>query len=143
MRYFAFCFAILVGLMTTGCGDGHPTRYAVKGEVLFEDGEPVRTGVVEFIPKSSDSPLTASGSIQANGSYQLSCVTDKDGAVAGEYKVIVKQIIVTEKLALHEHNHGGNVDPLFSDERTTPLQATVEKKANVINFKVKRVGEKP
>lgn len=129
-------FAIVVGLSLIGCKkDKHPVRFQVTGKISFPDGEPVRTGVVEFIPKGGS--LTANGVINSDGTYHLSTIDSNDGACLGEYSVIVKQFIFYDKIPEHKHDHGGDVSVEFADERTSPLRFEVKPIANEANFEVK------
>lgn len=106
-----------------GCGPSYPKRYPVSGVVKFKDGSPVKTGTVEFgIPGSQ---WTASGAIARDGTFSLSTVKPNDGAIAGEHKVIVRQIIVSYFPVQGQHDHGKLVDTRYADYRTTPLTLTV------------------
>lgn len=126
----AFCLSLMVGCKK----DKHPPRYEVTGKITFKDGEAVRTGVVEFIPRSGD--LTANGNIQSDGTYSLSTINPGDGACVGDYTVVVKQFIFYDKIPKEKHSHGGDVSVEFADEKTTPLEFSVEAKKNVANFEV-------
>lgn len=123
-------------LFMCGCSkDPHPERFAVSGTVKFTDGQPVRTGVVEFIP--ADGSLTATGRIETDGTFKLNTIANNDGAVPGDYVVVVKQFIFYDKIPEEKHDHGGDVDTVYADERTTPFKFTVESKNNVAEFEVK------
>jgi hypothetical protein len=137
-----FCLvAIGSGVSLIGCKkDEHPPRFQVTGKVLFPDGEPLRTGVVEFIPNRGN--LTAHGVIDSDGKYQLSTIDSNDGACAGQYTVIVKQFVFYDKIPEQKHSHGGDVSAKFADERTTPLRFEVKAQDNEANFEVE-YREKP
>ena len=77
-------------LLAAGCGDGFPKRYPVSGSVKFADGSPVKTGTIEL--GGNGSRWTASGEIQRDGSFSLTTVKKGDGAVPGEYKVVIRQM---------------------------------------------------
>ncbi len=127
---------LLFGLLAIiGCAkDPHPERFPVSGTVKFSDGQPVRTGIVEFIPV--DGSLTATGQIETDGTYQLSTIANEDGAVPGDYIVVVKQFIFYDKIPEHKHDHGGDVDTVYADERTTPFKYQVKEGKNVAEFQV-------
>lgn len=115
--------AILLVTAFAGCGSSYPKRHPVSGVVKFKDGSPVKTGTVEFgIPGSQ---WTASGAIARDGTFSLSTVKPNDGAIAGEHKVIVRQIIVSYLPVQGQHDHGKLVDTRYADYRTTPLTLTV------------------
>ena len=125
----------IVTFLASGCSrDKYPKRYTVTGTVSFPDGDPVQTGVVEFIPL--DGNLTANGNIQRDGTYSLSTIANNDGAVPGNYKVVVKQFIFYDKIPEEKHDHGGDVSTKFADEKSTPLTFTVEAKKNTADFEV-------
>lgn len=131
----AITLAALLALPICGCSrDKYPKRYKVSGAVTFPDGEPVRTGVVEFIPTEGN--LTANGEIDREGNFTLTTISNKDGAVPGKYRVVIKQFIFYDKVPEHKHDHGGDVAVVFADENSTPLKFDVEKKANSANFEV-------
>jgi hypothetical protein len=84
-------------LVVVGCGDdnsGLAKRYKVSGTVKYK-GEPVEHGTVSFDPTNPAPPAGrhASGYIE-NGSYTLTTATEGDGALAGEYKVVISSSTV-------------------------------------------------
>ncbi|MEE2641591.1 MAG: carboxypeptidase regulatory-like domain-containing protein [Planctomycetota bacterium] len=126
----SFLFALVCG-----CGnDDYPRRYTVTGTVTFPDGEPVRTGVVEFLPKNGN--LTANGNIQSDGTYSLSTIESEDGACPGEYIVVIKQFIFYDRIPEEKHSHGGDMSIEFADQKTTPLRFEVQATKNEANFVV-------
>lgn len=80
-------WVLCVGL-ASGCG-GPPTAYLVHGTVVFPDGTPLTRGTVEFEAIGQKKPITASGEIAADGTFQLGTYQPKDGAIAGEHRVAV------------------------------------------------------
>lgn len=115
----------VIAVVTTamGCsGNGIPTC-PVEGIVVLEDGTPVQTGTVEF--NSLEKDLTARGSIQSDGTFRLTTFTDGDGAVAGIHDAVVVQLVSTEDLPLHEHDHGPTIDPKYAHYDSAGLQFTV------------------
>jgi hypothetical protein len=73
-------------LLAAGCGSG---RYPVRGKVAYPDGTPVTEGTVVFESRDAARPITARGSIQADGSYTLGTLAPGDGVPPGWYKVLV------------------------------------------------------
>ncbi|HMP80651.1 MAG TPA: hypothetical protein PKD54_14450 [Pirellulaceae bacterium] len=125
-----------IALLASGCG-GVPARYPQSGRIVFEDGSPVKTGSIEI--GGGDSKWTASGDIQRDGTFVLSTVTKGDGAVPGDYQVVIRQVIVTYLPAQGGHDHGHLVHSRYRDYRTTPLTLKVERKANhAIEFVVEK-----
>jgi hypothetical protein len=68
-----------------GCGGGGPETASVEGVVRL-DGKPLTSGMVTFFPKAGRS---ASGLIQADGTFVIGTYKNSDGALAGPYKVTV------------------------------------------------------
>jgi hypothetical protein len=85
------CVASAVAL--SGCGadnSGLDKRYSVSGNVTYK-GAPVEKGTIVFEPTNPAPPVGrhASGTIE-NGHYALTTSGDgADGALAGDYKVLV------------------------------------------------------
>lgn len=69
-------------LVVSGCGG----RESVSGTVRRE-GEPLATGKVIFSPVSGGK--LAFGAIQPDGTFQLTTESADDGAVAGQYRVMI------------------------------------------------------
>ncbi|HZZ29562.1 MAG TPA: hypothetical protein VFE46_16315 [Pirellulales bacterium] len=81
--------------VTVGCSDGRPTRVPVSGKVLI-DGKPVTHGYVLFAP---DHSRAATGALDKDGKFVLSCFDYGDGAVPGVHHVAV---ISLEQLSASE-----------------------------------------
>lgn len=80
--------AFLALLLLTGCtDDGRLPTYKVSGKVTLEDGTPVGPGTIFF--ESQDHSVTATGSIEPNGTFQLTTYEEGDGAVAGWHTAAV------------------------------------------------------
>ena len=99
---FALCLIMTVALVVVGCGK--EKRCALSG-VVTSDGEPVPTGVVNFIPENADPTQGVAGSSCQieNGAYAM----DPKGPLLlpGKYKV---QVIST----VYKHKKTGEiVDP--------------------------------
>src|SRR5262245_35616364 len=83
----ALCFSACLA----GCGgDG---IYPVEGKVVLADGSPateLKGALVTFnLPEKQTS---ARGNIQADGTFRLTTNRPDDGALAGEYKVLILEI---------------------------------------------------
>ena len=130
-----FAFAMV------GCGSDHLPTYPTSGRVQFEDGEPVRFGSIEFYNRDHD--VTARGTIDRDGRYELGTFQATDGAVAGEHQVVVIQMLMPTPVvkrkpadAEHEHDHGRHVDKAYAGYSTSSLKCTVEKGNNTRDFTV-------
>lgn len=111
------CIALLCVIPSTvGCSK---TVIPSSGFVQFTDGEPVQSGSIEF--RSLDDRSSYASRISPGGSFQL---TDNDGVAslpAGEYEVVVVQIVLTEDLAAAAHEHGRTVPRQYADYYTSGL----------------------
>ena len=116
------CFSLL---LTLGCNSGRVPTYPVKGRVMFEGGAPVRAGHIEFY--NSDHDLTATGSIDKNGNFEMGTFKEGDGAVEGKHDVIITQLIMHGQMGLERVDHGGHVAPEYADYSTSGLTWTVER----------------
>ncbi|MEZ6097094.1 MAG: hypothetical protein R3C03_23205 [Pirellulaceae bacterium] len=125
--------------ITCGCSDGYPKRFPVKGVVRFPNGELVKTGTVEIGMPGSE--WTASGKIERDGTFVLSTVNPGDGAIAGEHRVTVRQLIVSYIEPVGGHDHGGHVHRKYNDYNTSPLKLVVEEKANEVELVVELAEE--
>jgi len=149
--------AIMLGTATAvvvmGCsGDnsGLASRYRVSGTVNYK-GSPLPKGSITFEPTNPPMPVgrIASGTIE-NGSYTLTTSEPNDGALPGDYKVIIisSGVDMTD-LAKKSGGlvHQGDADfqkvvqnakalvpAKYSKGESTPLKATVKAQSNTWNF---------
>ena len=72
----------------SGCSR-QPTAYVVHGTVVFPDGKPLTKGSVEFEAIGQPKPITASGQIAKDGTFQLGTFQPGDGAISGQHRVAV------------------------------------------------------
>jgi hypothetical protein len=74
-----------------GCGSSNELDMVpIRGEVTY-NGQPVTEGSVVYIPVESTG-RQATGKIQPDGSFQLTTREANDGAVVGEYKIVVHAV---------------------------------------------------
>jgi hypothetical protein len=140
-RRWGLATALLVAALAGGCGSGiHP----VEGRVVWKDGTPAKelegALVVFDLPEKQ---TNANGSVQADGTFRLTTKKADDGALAGEYKVLI----------IERRKAGGGPDPTemapghmdvrYSDPSTSDLRATVKPGTNVITLTVERNPKKP
>ena len=68
-----------------GCGGQRPVK--VSGTVKLH-GQPIEGATVQFVPvKEGGRPAT--GMTKADGGFSLTTIEDQDGAMPGEYKVVI------------------------------------------------------
>jgi len=148
-----FMTALSLGfaLPLIGCGedDGLGERFPVSGTVTY-NGEPLKSGTVNFYPEDPKTGRGASGGIQEDGSYTLSTQSPGDGAFGGKYKVAISAVEILEKektqttalggipdQAVAAHAKRKNLIPIrYSGTDTSKLTATVGPSSNTFDFKL-------
>jgi hypothetical protein len=126
--------AAVIAFVAAGCA-GPNDAYPVKGTVLL-DGQPATElagGTVTF--DSAELHKSASGEIQADGTYQLSSLTKNDGAIPGTYQVTVSP---PETAATGERGKKGSGAKSAAFVEPKNLEVTVERKANDIPIQLDR-----
>jgi hypothetical protein len=111
--------------VATFSGCGGPELLSVSGRVVFTDGEPVKTGRIEY--NAVEGPWRAVGEIDASGRFALATSDGTNALPAGEYQVVVVQVVIAEDLSAAQHDHGRPVPRKYADYRTSGLNATVSK----------------
>ena len=94
----------------------------VEGVIVFEDGEPLRGGIVTFSPSSGDGP-PAHGQIGRDGRFRLAS-QGRDGAIPGHYRVAIVQL--GEAAAAGGRHDHRLIDSRFSSFETSGLEQQVE-----------------
>jgi hypothetical protein len=123
---------ILVGL--TGCGGER--SYAVRGKLVYEDGQPVKELAGETITFTSETlHKSAVGNIDEDGNFQLG----HGGAIPGRYSVIVTQPHPNPE---RREFRKPVVDDAYEHPAKSTLSADVEAKNNEFTFRLKRIGKK-
>lgn len=97
-------------VVMTGCGGGAGganklTTHKVKGKVSL-GGNPVAGATVTFSPKTKGNP-PAMGLTDAQGIYILTTYDAGDGAVEGDYKVMVYKAAPKQEAAGSQHDPTG------------------------------------
>lgn len=125
-------------LLLIGCSSDSIPTYPTRGQVLFPDGRPVRTGVIEL--KSLEHDLNARGQIAHDGSFTLGTYTADDGAVAGMHQAVVMQFLASDSGPEIQHKHGDPVDLRFADYNTSSLEFEIQPvSVNQLEVQVERV----
>jgi hypothetical protein len=128
---------LLVVLVLSGCSTG---IYPVEGKVVWKDGTPATelkgAHVVFNHPEKS---IGARGYVQEDGSFRLTTNRPNDGALAGEYRVLIVEI-ARKTLGGPDASAiaPGAMDSRFSDPSTTDLRATVKPGTNRVTLTVER-----
>ena len=106
-------------IFSTGCG---PTLPPAEGLVRFDDGQPVRSGSLEF--RSIDGGDRYAGRIGPDGGFRLVDESGDASLPPGRYEVVVVQIVLTEDLVAEAHTHGTTVPRRYADYYTSDLRYT-------------------
>src|SRR5215212_2366677 len=88
--YSLLSLSLAVLCFAAGC-DSRPTRVKVSGTVLI-DGEPLKHGFLDFVPENG---RKASGTVDSNGHFELTCFEPGDGALIGTHQI---QITATDPI---------------------------------------------
>ncbi len=118
----------LVLLGVSGCGGG--ALFPVSGKVTYKDGKPVTAGLVIFEPVGQRP--SARGEIQPDGSFQLGTYGDKDGAMEGEYKVLIAPPPLPEE----GKRPPSPIHPKYQKLESTPLKFTVTRDRDKNKFNI-------
>ncbi|MFM9966543.1 MAG: carboxypeptidase regulatory-like domain-containing protein [Planctomycetaceae bacterium] len=122
-----FTYRLLLSglLLLAGCGSRGPRTYPVSGEIVFEDGVALQSGLIEFTAVEPE--ISSSGRIGPDGSFRLTTINDGDGAVAGEHRAIV---ITSSGDGLVTHSHDAKTmrrpAKKFANYKTSGLRFTVK-----------------
>lgn len=136
---------ILAVLMLVGCNSGKLKTYPVQGQVVFEDGSPVKVGTVET--KAFGKSVQATGSIATDGSFTLTTYRENDGAIAGEHEVVIVQFIPIEEIPNYRPSTMGVVHRKHASYSTSGLTMKVvpdrENKIKLVVSGANPVGQNP
>lgn len=136
-----FCWLRLIAAATmftaTGCGSDSP--HPVDGTLVWKNGNSAKElegSLVSFdLPEKQ---MNANGVVLSDGTFKLTTSKENDGALAGEYKVV---IIERRKPAAGGNGSAltpGLMDVRYSSPSTTDLKATVKPGVNTITLTVDR-----
>ena len=133
---FAHCEKILIVLFAlgtfavTGCRESLPETINVHGIITFQ-GKPLSNGMVTFEPidNGENPPLRpAKGYTDNQGAYQLSTFRTNDGAMPGNYKVLVHafgESMAMEALSPNQAPPKPVIPHKYSRSDTSDLAATI------------------
>jgi hypothetical protein len=129
--------ALVASGIAAGCGGPRP--YPVSGQIVYDDGQAAADlAGSDVIFTSDELKVSSSGEIDGDGRYVLTMRRQGDGALPGNYKVVIVP-----------PDPGGGDDPKlkarkislpkkYTDPTKTDLSATVEAKANDITLTIPR-----
>jgi len=132
-RLGKFLAVFAASFILVGCGR---ETYPVTGQIEMKDGSsPKELAGYGISFDSHEMKVSAIGTIQADGSFELGTTKPNDGAKLGKYKVIISPPLSdnpdkqqTKSILLDR----------YSDLEKTDLSAVVEAKTNNFTFTVER-----
>jgi len=125
--------ALLAGMLLASAGCGGKRLYPVEGVVQYEDGTPARelaggTVSLEAVADKSN----AAGEISKDGTFRIRDPLGKDGAGAGEYRVLV---LPSEG---NERRNPPLIDPVYKRYETSGITVAVKEEPNKVTITVRR-----
>ena len=136
--------SVAVAVVIAGCGgdnSGLAQRYSVSGKVTYK-GAAVPTGTIVFEPTNPAPPAGrhASGTIE-NGSYSLTTSGEDEGALPGEYKVLVLATTVDMRGLAKEKGglmHQGDADfqKIVKEGKSLVPQKYAKSETSTLTYKV-------
>ena len=121
--------------LVPGCGPSNPPTFPVKGKVSY-NGKAVKNGMIMFTPEGEGN--AANGSLEADGSYQLTTFVANDGARPGKYKVSIQVFPgADEGGGLPGQEFAGKkppIPPKYGQPTSSGLTAEVKDVDNSIDF---------
>jgi hypothetical protein len=152
--------ALALVALAAGCGGrGKPVK--VSGVLTWEDGTPVGGVTLTFVPQQAGGK-TAAGYTGKDGTFELTTTNSGDGALPGEYKVVVIPSEGSMEAAAPSSGPGSDmtramqewarkkaagatnaaktpVPRLYTTDQSTPLKWTVESGGPRVELKLKKV----
>ena len=148
------CFLVV---LASGCGRGGGKQNPVvaEGVLTWEDGKPVAEATLVFLPDDSRGQQ-ASGLTGKDGSFTLTTYNQDDGAVPGDYKIIITKSVQMKEVPKGEKGEElvkrmkeyfeksqeakakkGLVPEIYVHPKTSPLKWRVEAGGSRIQLKLK------
>ncbi len=140
-RTVAFPVLVLGLLFATGCG-GDKTA-PVEGLVVYADApDTPATDLVGYaITFESDgvgnAPASATGTVEADGTFRVSTFKEGDGALKGK-----QNVAITPPILRNGAKAPSKILPKYHDLRTSGLEADIGPETNRVKLTVERVGKK-
>jgi len=150
-RISAFVLFALTQLFNVGCGStaDTPELSSVTGSVMV-DGEPVTEGQITLIPNPESGSQGPSfvGQIRDDGSFSIYGPNGVEGAMPGEYQVVIYAVPATHeelmkaaqngRLKRSDFVHDSLIPPVYQNHKSTPLKIVVKaEQENQYQFELK------
>jgi hypothetical protein len=144
-----------LAVAVTGCQRGSTANLASVEGTVSKNGRPLRGIEVVFLPDTGTAGSRASGTTDEAGHYRLRTDHGDDGAVAGKYRVVLRDVEAAMKQTLSRSRSqpkremvkhleerlktAGNaprVLPRYGSFNETPLRLEVGSEPQTLNFDV-------
>jgi len=150
---------LALGVAAAGCG-GNPKTVAQEGSLQWaDDGKPIVGATVKFVPTASGGGVAA-GYTDKDGHFFLTTFSSGDGAMPGEYNVVITKIAASSATAapppgddptkamesFYKKGKGASSAPTVTDPipaaygevKSTPLKWVVDTTPKKAELKVNR-----
>ena len=133
------CAAVCI---LVGCGgEDQPPTFAVSGTVIFPDKKPLVGARIQFRAEGESTTITARGTTDDQGRFELTTFSQGDGAIEGNHLVAVSAYVPDDfdgMTAAERRRAMFPIDPKFKSYETSGLTATVttNPEENDFNFTV-------
>lgn len=129
----AVCLAA-IPLLLSGCDDGRPKLLPTSGVVLI-DGEPLTQGFVRFHPHGG---RPATGELDKEGRFTLTCIKKEDGVVPGTHPVSVIACETIDPCTMR-----WNAPKIYISPKTSGLAQTIDGPTDSVKIELTWAGGKP
>lgn len=121
MRLIGLASLALVLTQLIGCGGSEPIPEPTTGRVVFDNGEPVRFGQIEY--RSMDNGRRYASQLDGDGCFELLDFAGNEVIEPGEYEVIVYQFRFAD---FGINMEASEIPRRYADFYTSDLRATIE-----------------
>lgn len=127
----AFASLLLISLaFASGCGSSNGPEVVPASGTISYKGQPLTNGMVMFNPADPKVGRVDQSEIKPDGTFALSTLVPRDGAVPGSYKVSVTSFLLgTETLAKDKGTGIGGkpaIPTRYNDPTISGLYETIE-----------------
>lgn len=137
-NWLVLATCLLALCCVSGCGDATPKTYRIPGRLVYEDGKPVPGATIVLQTTHDGKRVVARGQVNADGTFELTTFTDKDGVVEGEHDVTIVPLPATDGATPSKPV----VAAKYSNADSSGLKVTVKPDATEILVKVEPPGKK-
>ena len=125
-----FCLSCLLVLfmLSSGCGPAKPQTYPSGGVIKYSDGSPLVDARILFRAVGTSPVISASGSTDAQGRFELTTFEPGDGAIEGQHMAAIMPFIPDDfdgMSAAERQRAMFPIDPDFKDFEKSNLKFTV------------------